>query len=792
MSTPIIPSHPPRLDDHLDKMFGRTRRRIDTGPHVEVWREVENTGERYFRKHFKKPDDGAQDDLSFWTVREFSLASSLWRRTTSVHTQRVKSLANELAGGQELQTFDAGPTLEQWLDLPVVGAAGVLPNVFHDCAHWLALAHAVLQALHDVHSVGFFHLDIKADNLCIPVQPGFRVGGDAPLHADVASLKLIDYAFSVWERELPLPRERALGMAVSDEEPYQSRQLRAAIHAGYGGIAGLDWRADLYGLGWTLGTILPAVLAHPRATGWTPERRAQAQALVDRLVGYDLQWDRPAPPQPHRDLIAVLARTLGEPDLQSSLRAPGWRIAREHVEAGRGRQVPRTVPAPSLRAAGAPPAAKPPVVPQTRVASLADRSVPDPPARAGAPHGLWKVAGFAVVGVLAVAAGFYLPARLGGRDAPRQARPPAQSPQPVVAVPAQTRRVLVGHAGPLSGPRQYVGRDAENGVRMAIDDLNAERLVIGGQRIVFELLSVDDGADAAQAAEAARHLCRAGVVGVVSQLRLGQTSAAARVYDECGVPHIAVGPADPGLTRLGYRSTFRLVADTAQAAAAMARYAHDRLAVRRVAVLHDDSAEGAASAARFAAAARGEGLEIVDERPLPPRAADVRSRLLAVQARRPDAVFLGVDGRDDSDLLAQLQRLGPGTRLLGGADLCKAVDVHNATGASLAATVYCAESGIPLEWMKNGPAWKARYELKYPEQLRKLSPYSYDASFVFAEAMKRADSVDPKALLARLPQLSYAGMSGPISFDERGEPVHPAMTFYAYARGSKRMLPPSN
>jgi len=60
---------------------------------------------------------------------------------------------------------------------------------------------------------------------------------------------------------------------------------------------------------------------------------------------------------------------------------------------------------------------------------------------------------------------------------------------------AQEQVIKIGHIGPVSGPQANYGKDDENGVRMAIEDLNAKGMEIGGKKIKFEIVAEDDGAD---------------------------------------------------------------------------------------------------------------------------------------------------------------------------------------------------------------------------------------------------------------------------------------------------------
>ena len=73
-------------------------------------------------------------------------------------------------------------------------------------------------------------------------------------------------------------------------------------------------------------------------------------------------------------------------------------------------------------------------------------------------------------------------------------------------VMAQDMVVKIGHVGPVSGAQAHYGKDNENGARMAIDDLNAKGVTIGGKKVKLELVAEDDAADPKQGTAAAQKL----------------------------------------------------------------------------------------------------------------------------------------------------------------------------------------------------------------------------------------------------------------------------------------------
>ncbi|MDG4550199.1 MAG: hypothetical protein P9G45_07275, partial [Candidatus Contendobacter sp.] len=378
--TPVSPKPDrtlPAFADHLDLMFG-TRERViktpdNTQDHVEVSRHFDGD-RRYFRKRFLRSQKSGVDYRA-WTNREFTLLNELKSRRLR-HVQEYRSIADLGPDGQQLETWDAGPDGDQWQQAPVARDGHRLPHLFLECGHWFGLARWLLAALEEVHALGFVHVDLKGDNFCLPAHgDGVAVDGHPErVRLRWGELRLIDFAFSVWENRVPLPANMPLPIGENDQFRYQSGQLRAALRAGnsppfdLGLTQRLDWRADLYSLGFTLNQILAEVerrcFPEDGNWGWTGERHARARRLVGDLRGWDERWKQHGQPtpveRPHGALIALLDRVLGEDDLAASL-ARDWRIVRDPNWRPQDASVrtPPTAPAPKRRDEAQPPTSTP-------------------------------------------------------------------------------------------------------------------------------------------------------------------------------------------------------------------------------------------------------------------------------------------------------------------------------------------------------------------------------------------------------------------------------------------------
>ncbi len=351
---------------------------------------------------------------------------------------------------------------------------------------------------------------------------------------------------------------------------------------------------------------------------------------------------------------------------------------------------------------------------------------------------------------------------------------------------AQDMVVKIGHVGPVSGAQAHYGKDNENGARMAVEDLNAKGVTIGGKKVRLELVAEDDAADPKQGTAAAQKLCDAKVNGVVGHLNSGTTIPASTVYNQCGIPHVTPSATNPKLTQQGYKTTFRLLANDNALGAGLALHAANNLKLKKVAIIDDRTAYGQGVAEVFKKIAMAQGIQIVDEQFTTDKATDFMAILTAIKAKSPDGVFFGGMDPQGGPMLRQMEQLGMGSvKFFGGDGICTDKLIELSGGAKTLGNVTCAEGGASLDKMPGGKAWKARYDAKYPKQFQVYSPYTYDAVGVLVDAMVRAGSADPKVYMAKLADGNYQGVTAKVAFEQDGELKNPAMTLYNYKDGKK-------
>jgi branched-chain amino acid transport system substrate-binding protein len=355
------------------------------------------------------------------------------------------------------------------------------------------------------------------------------------------------------------------------------------------------------------------------------------------------------------------------------------------------------------------------------------------------------------------------------------------------AAQAQDTVVRIGHVGPTSGAVAHLGRDNENGARMAIDELNAKGVSIGGKKVRFELLAEDDAADPKQGTAAAQKLADSKVNGVIGHLNSGTSIPASKIYSEAGIPQISPAATNPKYTRQGYKTTFRVVADDVQLGGTLGRYAVQQLKGRSIVVIDDRTAYGQGVADEFDKGVRAAGGKVVAREFTTDKATDFTAILTTLKGKKPDVVFFGGLDAVAGPMLRQMKQLDINAKFVGGDGICTSELPKLAAGTMADGQVLCAEAGgVEGAAKKSMSDFGEAFRKKFNTEVKIYAPYVYDSVNVMVAAMVAAGSAEPAKYLPVLARTSgYKGVTGVISFDDKGDIKNGALTLYSY-KGGKR------
>ncbi|RKE34563.1 amino acid/amide ABC transporter substrate-binding protein (HAAT family) [Paraburkholderia sp. BL23I1N1] len=355
------------------------------------------------------------------------------------------------------------------------------------------------------------------------------------------------------------------------------------------------------------------------------------------------------------------------------------------------------------------------------------------------------------------------------------------------AAPASEAIVVkIGHAAPLTGGIAHLGKDNENGARLAVEEINTQGLTIDGHKIQLELDAEDDAADPKTGTAVAEKFVDDHVVAVVGHLNSGVSIPASKIYSDAGIVQISPSSTNPGYTQQGFKTTYRVVATDAEQGPALANYATKVLGAKRIAIVDDSTVYGKGLADEFAKTVQASGAKIVAREATNDRATEFQAVLRKIKRVQPDVIMFGGMDATGGPFTKQAAALGIRAKILGGDGVC--TDKVGELAGTAVQNLVCSEAGLALSKMDKGADFEKKYVDRFHTPVQIYAPFTYDAVYVIVDAMKRANSIEAPKVLAAMPSTDYNGVIGHIAFDDKGDLKEGAITLYDFKDGKKAVL----
>lgn len=336
--------------------------------------------------------------------------------------------------------------------------------------------------------------------------------------------------------------------------------------------------------------------------------------------------------------------------------------------------------------------------------------------------------------------------------------------------------IKIGVAQPLSGPSAARGQDLLNGVKLAAAELNASGYKIAGKPVQIEIVSMDDKADKEEAKKVAQALVDQKVTAVIGHLSSDVTEVVIPIYKSGNVPQLFTSSAAE-LTRLGEGNAFRLVANDVLQARAIASYLAETLNAGKVAILHEDTAFGTPMAKDVTAALTKLNKKVEFSESVNNKTIDFAAFVAKLKAAPPDALVAAVRDHQLLPLFAQMNAAGLSNMPVMATSVAKTQKL--ATGPADVKSVYLTSSSLDPAEFTSGGEFLTKFRAAYKSEPVWAAHYAYDAMYVLADVMRRADSVDPSALRAKLATAdAIAPVTNTMRFNAEGEQRYGAISVY--------------
>lgn len=339
--------------------------------------------------------------------------------------------------------------------------------------------------------------------------------------------------------------------------------------------------------------------------------------------------------------------------------------------------------------------------------------------------------------------------------------------------------VKIGHVGPMTGGIAHLGKDNENGARLAVDQANDAKIKLGGKAVKFVFMGEDDQADPKVGTTVAQKLVDAKVAGVVGHLNSGTSIPASPIYSQAGIPVISGSATNPKLTEQGFKTQFRVVGRDDQQGPAIASYLATNNKPKMVAVIDDATAYGEGIANEVEKTLKASGVQVLPREKGTDKTTDWKAVLTKLKGRNPDAIFYGGMDATGGPLMKQGRELGIKAVFAFGDGAC--TDEMTKLAGPAAEGLLCSQAGIPVAAADK--SFLEAYKKKFNVDPILYAPFTYDAANILIAAMTKADSADPVKYLPELAKISYKGVTGEISFDSKGDRKDAEMTIFTMKGG---------
>jgi branched-chain amino acid transport system substrate-binding protein len=328
--------------------------------------------------------------------------------------------------------------------------------------------------------------------------------------------------------------------------------------------------------------------------------------------------------------------------------------------------------------------------------------------------------------------------------------------------PFAQAEILIGMAGPLTGPNAWIGEQTERGVTLAVADLNAAGGVLGQQ---VEVVTVDDYCEAEQAIAAAAKLVAVGAAFVAGHPCSGAAIPASEVYAAAGTLMISNAATNPILTSRGLDNAFRVVGRDDQQGTIAGNYLAERWGDKSIAIVHDGGTYGLGLAEETKRQLNARGVEEVLFSEIKPGNADYGGLVAELSAIGADVVYYGGYAPEAGLIIRQARNAGDDVQLVVG-------------------------DGVATEdfWLVAGPAGAGTLMTTWPDARENPEAAAVVAKFravnfeplggsltgyatvqVWSQAVEEAGTFELEPVAQTLRSNQFNTVLGTIGFDENGD-----------------------
>ena len=333
--------------------------------------------------------------------------------------------------------------------------------------------------------------------------------------------------------------------------------------------------------------------------------------------------------------------------------------------------------------------------------------------------------------------------------------------------------IKIGGLAPLTGNVSVYGVATNNGIKMAVDEINKAGGVLEKQ---IEYIVYDEKGDPIEAVNAYNKLVQDDkIIALIGDVTSKPTIAVAQKAVKDRIPMITATGTTADITKAG-DNVFRACFIDPYQGELMAEYAAKKLNAKTAAIIYDngdDYSTGVADA--FEKEAKEAGITITNKEAYQPGSVDFKSQLTKIKAGNPDVLMIPVYYSDVALIAAQAKDIGIKSKLLGADGWDGVLEKIDKSNLDAVKDCYFCSQYSPENKDEKLQNFLKQYTEKYKSEANMFAVLGYDALGMMAAAINKAGSVDSEKIIEALKNLEYKGLTGSTTFDENRNPVRDAV-----------------
>jgi branched-chain amino acid transport system substrate-binding protein len=327
-----------------------------------------------------------------------------------------------------------------------------------------------------------------------------------------------------------------------------------------------------------------------------------------------------------------------------------------------------------------------------------------------------------------------------------------------------TNEIVIGQYGSMTGGQATFGQSTDEGVRLAIDEINAAGGIKGKK---IRLVTMDTEGKPEQAVSVAKRLIeQEKIVALIGEVASSLSLAVAPIAQSSKIPMVTPSSTNPKVTEVGdfiFRTCF---IDPFQGTV-MAKFAFENLKAKKVAILRDVKSDYSVGLSDFFIQTYKQlGGEIVEDTSYQAGDVDFKAQLTRIKGKSPEAIFIPGYYTEVGLIARQAAEVGIKVPLMGGDgwDSPKLSEIGGkAIDGGYFSNHYSNESTDPVavDFLK-------KFQAKYNKVPDGLSAAGYDAAKVLIKAIQNAAEPTPQLIRDQIAMIKdYSGVTGKITINEQ-------------------------